>query len=198
MDDNRVVKIRFSVEARTHKEAYEFAILDIGRQISRYGRLGEVTGPHLIAIFDETVQTDLDLVGRTGTASILGLPWKRLDDLRNRPDFPATVPHPAGEMFELSAILRFRGALRRDPPPEPSVRQRILEVLPYLAELTSDGTFASKDVVAVLRVELDLSESTIRGHLARMSAQAADSDNDLHDDLIRVGRGLYQLRQPPS
>ncbi len=74
-------------------------------------------------------------------------------------------------------------------------REAILAVLPSVT--AQDGTFSLASVVAALRAQgCRYGESTIRTHVtSRMCADAPDHHAKTYDDLERVGRGLYRLRE---
>lgn len=74
-------------------------------------------------------------------------------------------------------------------------RDEILAAIPAVAG--PDGMFTAEQVVDALRVRGSrYAESTIRTHVvSRMYADTADHHARTYDDLTRVDRGQYRLRQ---
>lgn len=75
-------------------------------------------------------------------------------------------------------------------------RDEILAAVRQLAIRTSRDAFSPAEIVKEVRLQgSGYKESTIRTHVtSRMCADAPDHHAVVYDDLERVGRGLYRLR----
>jgi hypothetical protein len=99
-------------------------------------------------------------------------------------------PSPAGPPTDLP-----------QPPqashPPGSARQEILTAARKLASRSPDGSFTLEQVIAELRrADTRYAESTIRTHVtSRMCADSPDYHGTTYDDLERLDRGRYRLRQ---
>lgn len=76
-------------------------------------------------------------------------------------------------------------------------RDAVLEAFKRLLARTNRREFQLSEIVAeVQRSTGQFSESTIRTHIvSRMCANAPDNHAVVHDDLQRVSRGVYRLRE---
>ncbi len=81
--------------------------------------------------------------------------------------------------------------------PSGSARQEILTAARKLASRSPDGSFTLEQVIAELRhAGTRYAESTIRTHVtSRMCAVSPDHHGTTYDDLERLDRGQYRLRQ---
>lgn len=77
-----------------------------------------------------------------------------------------------------------------------AAREQILATIERIGCGASD-TFTVSDVLDELRAQgADLAEGTVRTHItSRMCRDSADHQGTTYDDLKRVGRGVYRLRQ---
>jgi hypothetical protein len=93
---------------------------------------------------------------------------------------PAGLPHPP-----------------RASHPADGARQEILTAARNLASRSPDGSFTLMQVIAELRrTGTRYAESTIRTHVtSRMCADSPDHHGTTYDDLERLDRGRYRLRQ---
>ena len=75
-------------------------------------------------------------------------------------------------------------------------RDEILAAVRRLSTRTSRDAFSPAEIVKEVRLQgSGYKESTIRTHVtSRMCADAPDHHAVVYDDLERVGRGLYRLR----
>lgn len=77
-----------------------------------------------------------------------------------------------------------------------TAREQILAAIEHIGCGPSD-TFTVSDVLDELRAQgTDLAESTVRTHItSRMCGDSPDHHGTTYDDLERVGRCVYRLRQ---
>jgi tRNA threonylcarbamoyladenosine modification (KEOPS) complex Cgi121 subunit len=76
-----------------------------------------------------------------------------------------------------------------------TAREQILAAIERIGSGSGD-TFTVAEILEELRSQgSDLAESTVRTHItSRMCGNSPDHHGTTHDDLERVGRGVYRLR----
>lgn len=73
----------------------------------------------------------------------------------------------------------------------------VLKAVRFLVDSSADGTFRPIDVVnRMQRMGTSFSESTIRTHIVSRMCQNVPINHAVkYDDIERVGRGRYRLRE---